>query len=180
MLNEPSGFRSQPSNAGTTSWPLAKRVCARRGLAAKNTIASPSSEVLRLWTLVLSDLSCSHLCRRTGLSKGLRTKAKRRLLLLILARAICLEAIAFGGLRFELVVAHVVVGEPVSRHVIGGAVAESDPVPRIRIVPIPRGVIVPADDVHDGAGRQQRGDVVGVVVDDLPLEVVVHAIELLD
>ena len=41
-------------------------------------------------------------------------------------------------------------------------------------------IVVPADHVHDRAGRQQRRHVVGVVVDDLPVEVVVDAVQLLD
>src|SRR5215475_12398121 len=96
ILNEPSGFRSQPSKAGTTSCPEAKRVCAKRGLATNNNIASPSSAVLRPWTLVLRGVSHSHRCRRAGLSQGLRTKVKGRLLLLILTRAIGLLTIALG------------------------------------------------------------------------------------
>src|SRR5262245_26571686 len=99
--------------------------------------ASKSSADLRPSTLVLSDSSRSHRCMGTGLSKGLRTKVKRRLVLLILTRAIGLQTIALSDLRFELLVGHVVVSEPVARHVVGGAVAEADPVARIGVVPIP-------------------------------------------
>src|SRR5262245_50891356 len=153
MLNEPSGFRSQPSNAGTTSWPEAKRVCARVGvLTAKRTNASASR-------------SQSHRFMGTGRSKGRRMKAKRRLLLLILTRAIGLQAIALGDLRFELLVGHVVVSEPVARHVVGGAVAEAHPIAWIGVVPVAGGIVVPADHVHDRPRWQQRRDVVGVVVD---------------
>src|SRR5262249_41524733 len=118
-----------------------------RKMSAQTSNASVA--VFSPWTLDLS-----RPLPRTAKDQGRRSKDEH-LLLLILARPICLQTIAFGDLRFELVVAHVVVGEPVSRHVVGGAVAEANPVARIRIVPIPCGVVVPADHVDDRARWQQ-------------------------
>src|SRR6185369_10045665 len=115
MLNEPSGLRSQPSNAGTTSWPVAYRVWARAGvIGASKPSTRARSAGFRLRALGFWKCSPRKPKSRKSTAQGL--------LLLILARPICLQAIAFGDLRFELVVAHVVVGEPVSRHVVGGAV----------------------------------------------------------
>src|SRR5438067_662380 len=110
MLNEPSGFRSHPSKTGTTSWPVAKCVWACVEVLATTSSANASCAVFRPWTLDLSVLS-----QGFGLkAEGLRSKVEG---LLLLRRAIALQMSSFGELRFELLIGHVVVGEPMTRHI---------------------------------------------------------------
>src|SRR5262245_24609376 len=105
MLKEPSGLRSQPSNAGTTSCPLAYRVWARAGvIAVRKTRAKTSAASAAVRSALTLDLSRTLL--KTAKDQGRRSKGEH-LLVLILTRPICLQAIAFGDLRLELVVAHV-------------------------------------------------------------------------
>src|SRR4029077_9780576 len=100
-----------------------------RVLLARKRNASAIRTGFRLWALGFSKSPLRA-------AQSLKSKAQS-LVLLILARSICLQTIAFRDLRFELVVGHVVVGEPVARHVVGGAIAEADPVARVWIVPVP-------------------------------------------
>src|SRR4051812_44730614 len=116
MLKEPSGLCSHPSKTATTFWPVSNRTCASPRIAPASAIDAANAQV----------------------------RKARLLLLLLLRRRIVLFG-ALGDFGFEFLVGHVVVGQPVPRHVVGGAVAETDPVARIGIVPIARRIIVPAD-----------------------------------
>src|SRR5437660_4059786 len=85
-------------------------------------------------------------------------------------------------LEFFLVVllGQVMEAHPGEAHVIDRTVAESDPVPRIGVVPVGGGVVVPADDMNDRPRGKHRRDVVRVVVDEHPGKVVSCAAERLD
>src|SRR6478672_4789845 len=68
----------------------------------------------------------------------------------------------------ELFVGQRVVAHPREAHFIDQAFTASDPVSRVWILRIPRRIVVPRDDMKDGARRQQRRAVVRVVVGQLP------------
>src|SRR3954470_16013980 len=62
---------------------------------------------------------------------------------------------------------------PREAHFINRALAISNPVARVRVVLVGGRVVVPRGDVNDRSGRQNRRDVVGVRVRDVPAELVV-------
>src|SRR6266850_1819742 len=89
-----------------------------------------------------------------------------------------LRAFARVELRFVFVVGHVVPANPREAHLIDRPVALADPVARIRVA-LARGVVVPADDVQYRARRINRRDIVGVHMDDVPVEGEVRTTEQL-
>src|SRR5581483_3168278 len=127
MLKEPSALRSQPSKTGTTFCPLAYRTWAR---ATTEYTEHTERNHTKIFCAFRAFCGCF-------LSSAFLT---------------C----PLGELRFVLFVAHRIERQPVARHVVGRAIAEADPVPRIRVVFVGRRIVVPRDDVHDRARRQQR------------------------
>src|SRR5262245_24197540 len=74
-----------------------------------------------------------------------------------------------------LVIILVKVGQryPSEAHLVNRALAVPDPVPRIRVVFIVGGVVVPRRDVNDRSGRQERRNFVLVWVRDMPSELII-------
>src|SRR5258706_4668402 len=58
---------------------------------------------------------------------------------------------------------------PGVRHLVHRAIAPADPLSRIRVVRIPRGVVVPRCEDDHRALRQERGGAVGVHIIDVPV-----------
>ena len=61
---------------------------------------------------------------------------------------------------------------PCETHVINGPVTETDPILRVWIIAIRCCVIVPPYDMQDRTGWQERRDLVCIVVNDVPAEIV--------
>ena len=84
----------------------------------------------------------------------------------------CDGVLRSASLLLELVVVEPDVADPRERHVVDRPLAEAGPVLRIRVVDVVRRVVVPARDLEDRSLRQERRGIVGVVVDDVPAELV--------
>src|SRR6266508_351800 len=63
--------------------------------------------------------------------------------------------------------------DPRKAHLIDRALSVADPVPRVRVVLVRRRVVVPRRNVNDGAGRQQRRDLLDVRIGNVPAELIV-------
>src|SRR6188474_1800356 len=86
----------------------------------------------------------------------------------------------FIGLQLSLVHALLVLGvvdveqaDPRKAHLVDSALAVADPVPRVRVVLVGGGVVVPRGDVDDRPRRENRRDIVGVGIGDVPAELIV-------
>src|SRR5260221_288663 len=67
---------------------------------------------------------------------------------------------------------------PREAHLVDRPLAVADPIARVRVVLVRRRIVVPGGDVNDRPCRQNRRDLVGVRVRDVPAELIVaHAAE---
>src|SRR5438552_1740537 len=62
---------------------------------------------------------------------------------------------------------------PREAHLVDRALAVAHPIPRIGVVLVGRGVVVPRGDVDDRSRRQDRRDIVRVRIRDVPAELIV-------
>src|SRR5688500_4911621 len=67
--------------------------------------------------------------------------------------------------------------DPREAHLVDRALTVADPVLRVRVSTGVARVVVPADDVHDRPGRNQRCDIVRVVVNEVPVVIPVRAVD---
>src|SRR6266851_3324883 len=148
----PSRFCSHPSNTGTMSCPL-------------------------VYTWPLDPVTAP----TTSESANTRTALFIVALLVLIVVIACIHLLRpLLELVLVVLIGQVMEAHPGEAHVIDRTVAESHPVPRIGVVPVSGGVVVPADDVNDRPRGKHRRDVVRVVVDEHPGKVVFCAAERLD
>src|SRR5262245_52162629 len=95
---------------------------------------------------------------------------KSAICMLFEAKSDLLNALALGEHLFVLLVGEVVEAEPGKRHVVDGPLPESDGIGRIGIVFVTRGVVEQRNDVHDRPRRNDRLYIIGVVIDNVPVE----------
>ena len=72
----------------------------------------------------------------------------------------------------ELLGGHLVVAHPGEAHIVDRPLAKADPIVGIGVGFVADRVVVPADDMQDRSGRQQRLHIVFVQVNDVPSEIV--------
>src|SRR5207249_861571 len=93
-------------------------------------------------------------------------------LLLLCCLSFCFSLCDLG---LVVLIAHERDVDPGMAHFIHGAVAESNPLVRIRIVWIIRSVVVPRCDLQDRALGKERGDIIRIHVVVVPVEIeIIH------